>query len=189
MIKLITLEDNQEKLKAHNELCEELKISEPSINWEKQKLENINEEFHRYNSWLEELKNENIKIIKDNNGNDLNNIYVSMLNWQHDLERLTDYKLVNKYGEWTYGVCDNASQVLEYCDKQISEGELNKNKEYIIVLTPMLKRHQPKRYGWRWHKWGEYIGIQNPQYEYLADEDNIDMVYVFEVKEVERISA
>jgi hypothetical protein len=188
MIKLVILEDNKEKLKEHNELCEELKVSEPSINWEKQKLENINDEFHRYSSWLEELSDENIIIIEDTNKN-LDNIYISNLNWEHDLERLTDYKLVNKYGEWTYGVCDNASQVLEYCDRQIIEEELSEDKEYIIVLTPILKRHQPKNDGWRWHKWGKYIGVQNPQYEYLADEDNIDMVYVFEVKEVTKISA
>jgi hypothetical protein len=183
MIKLIKLEDNIEKIKEYNNLCEELKISEQSIDWEKQKIKSIEDMFYPYDLWLKELQQKNtIKIIKDDDKN-LDKIYISHLNWVYDLERLTDYKLKDKYGEWTYGVCDNASQVLDYCEKSIKERELDKDKEYIIVLTPIFKSSQSSTGGWRWHKWGEYIGVQNPQYEYIFDEENIDLVYVFEVKE------
>ena len=33
--------------------------------------------------------------------------------------------------------------------------------------------------GWRWHKWGPYIGTQDPQCEYLADEPEIKEVFVY----------
>jgi hypothetical protein len=48
--------------------------------------------------------------------------------------------------------------------------KIKDDKEYIIVLTPHTKRSQGE-YGWRWHKWGEYIGVLNPQCEYLDDEE------------------
>ena len=186
MIKLVKLINNKEKINEHNNLCEELKISEPSIDWDKEKLETIDDEFYSYITWLGELVEEkDIKIIKDTNNN-LDNIYISHLNWNHQLEVLTDYKLTNKYGEDNYGVCDNASQVLKYCNERIKESKIKEDKEYIIVLTPIFKKHEPKNEGWRWHKWGEYIGIQNPRCEYLANEDNIDMIYIFGVKEVEK---
>ena len=40
--------------------------------------------------------------------------------------------------------------------------------------------------GWRWHKWGEYIGKHNPQYEYLDHESGIDYVLVWKLCPVER---
>ena len=47
------------------------------------------------------------------------------------------------------------------------------NKKYVIALTPVWqeKGNKGKGGGWRWHKWGEYIGKLNPQCEYLDDED------------------
>ncbi|MBN3402913.1 hypothetical protein [Clostridium botulinum] len=183
MIKLVKLINNEEKIKKHNDLCEELKNSEPNINWEKVKLKNINDRFSPYELWLKELGQEKtIKTIKDTM-KDINNIYISNLNWKHSLQDLTDYKFVNEYNEFDYGVCDNASQVLDYCNKEIQEYEKYKKKKYIAVMTPIFKSSQDE-YGWRWHKWGSYIGVQNPQHEYLADEKNIDMIYVFQVKEV-----
>ncbi|EKS4345032.1 hypothetical protein QB607_003035 [Clostridium botulinum] len=184
MIKLVKLINNEEKIKKHNDLCEELKSSEPSINWDKVKIKTINDKFYPYDLWLKELSQEkSIKTIKDNIQN-ITNIYISNLNWKLSLEDLTDYKLVNEYNEFNYGVCDNASQVIEYCNKRISENKIHEEKEYIIVMTPIFKNSQGE-YGWRWHKWGSYIGVQNPQHEYLADEKNIDVIYVFNVKEVE----
>lgn len=107
-----------------------------------------------------------------------------------------------------YGLCDNASQVLElyeaifenkpseryqnqvdswawvkeldarlakerpdssYCQRNNSFWSGN----HIIVLYPMND--------FRWHKWGAYIGDYEPEYEYFADEENIDMVYAFDI--------
>lgn len=177
MIKLVKLEGNPEGIAERNARCEELKISCPSIDWDKHMVKTIDDEFAPYYMWLKEIEAEtNIELIEDTILN-LNNIYVSSLNWNTDM-RLTNYKLTNDYS--LYGVCDNASQVIEY----MSVREYDEDKEYLIVLTPILKDNQPDRDGWRWEKWGEYIGTQKSNADYLADESSIDMVYVFDVSEV-----
>lgn len=35
--------------------------------------------------------------------------------------------------------------------------------------------------GWRWEKWGPYIGTQRSVADYLHDEPDIDYVYTFHV--------
>lgn len=59
------------------------------------------------------------------------------------------------------------------------------NKEYIACLTPIYKSEQPSTGGWRWHKWGPYLGNQKSiGTEYLYDEPNIDLIFVATVYEV-----
>jgi hypothetical protein len=52
------------------------------------------------------------------------------------------------------------------------------------VLCKISKKDQPYVGGWRWHKWGKYIGDQNPMCEYIADEPEIDFVYVYNLYKV-----
>lgn len=77
-----------------------------------------------------------------------------------------------------YGVADNVEQVKEYVKEMI---DANNPNPIVISLTEMRKDQQPEEDGWRWHKWGKYIGKQEPQCEYLFDEPNINSVYVFHV--------
>ena len=79
----------------------------------------------------------------------------------------------------SYGVCDNLSQILQ----KIPEIEQDQNRQFIITLTPVIKKNQSRRGGWRWHKWGEYIGTQEPTTEYLYDEPIIKKVYAFHIYE------
>jgi len=73
-----------------------------------------------------------------------------------------------------YGICDNYEQVLErYPFINFSD------KKYVLVLSPIFKKHQPENGGWRWHKWGEYIGTHDIKHEYLYDEEGIEHVFVF----------
>jgi len=79
-----------------------------------------------------------------------------------------------------YGVCDNYKQVIEQCKElQPSDPGL-----YIMSVTRVSRDEQPAEGGWRWHKWGEYIGAQNPQHEYLYDEKDIDEVFCYHVLHV-----
>lgn len=75
-----------------------------------------------------------------------------------------------------YGVCDNFQQILDKY-KFIEDCE----QKYVISLTPIFKSHQPEYDGWRWHKWGEYIGIHEIKHEYLYDEEDLDYVFVFHI--------
>lgn len=80
-----------------------------------------------------------------------------------------------------YGVADSVEQVVAYFHAEIDDPD----HTYLIVMTAILREHQPPDGGWRWHKWGPYIGTQNPKCEYLYDETDIDLVWCFHIYEVE----
>lgn len=44
-----------------------------------------------------------------------------------------------------------------------------------------MKEHEPPKDGWRWHKWGPYIGTQEPKAEYLYDEPTITLIYTYTI--------
>lgn len=79
-----------------------------------------------------------------------------------------------------YGVCDNIEQVLSRFDFEADE------REFVINFVEIRRDEQPADGGWRWHKWGEYIGTQNPQYEYIHDEPEIESVFCYHVYEIVR---
>ena len=68
-----------------------------------------------------------------------------------------------------YGVADNIEQIKQFYKKQIK----SKTEKFAISVTPVYqdKEHKGKGGGWRWHKWGQYIGKLDPQCEYLDDEE------------------
>lgn len=74
-----------------------------------------------------------------------------------------------------YGVADNIEQLKEYYKAGIESNET----EIVISFVTIRKEDQSKEGGWRWHKWGEYIGTQEPTMEYIADEPIIDSVICF----------
>lgn len=77
-----------------------------------------------------------------------------------------------------YGVCDDFEQVLDACPV-IELGD----RKFIVTVTPIVREDQPTTGGWRWHKWGPYIGAQEPKSEYLSDDLHIDKVLVYHVYE------
>ena len=78
-----------------------------------------------------------------------------------------------------YGVCDNYKQILEQCP------ELTQSKRnFVISITKIEKKNQSDWGGWRWHKWGPYIGTQEPTCEYLYNEPVIEMVYCYHIYEL-----
>lgn len=60
-------------------------------------------------------------------------------------------------------------------------------RDFIVSVTSIIKDNEPSSGGWRWHKWGPYIGTKNPQHEYLFDEDDsIKEIIVFHVYEIKK---
>lgn len=78
----------------------------------------------------------------------------------------------------SFGVCDSPVQFLEKCGDSLRNDAAN---EYVISFVLIKQEDQPPDGGWRWHKWGEYIGDKSPQFEYLFDEPDINEVYTFHV--------
>lgn len=95
------------------------------------------------------------------------------------------YEIFPNYSKVTYGVADNIKQIKEYYKEEISD---NDNK-YVIALTPVWQDREKKGTfgGWRWHKWGEYIGVLDSKCEYLDDEDfgdDFEYVLVFNIYKI-----
>lgn len=101
--------------------------------------------------------------------------------WNFDsriAEEVETYPEVGEIGP--YGVCDYPEQVLgEYIDVLTDP-----DRRFCISLVRVKKSEQSPDGGWRWHKWGEYIGKKEPKYEYLYDEPDIDEVYTYHIYEL-----
>lgn len=77
-----------------------------------------------------------------------------------------------------YGVCDSLEQLLEKYPELEADG-----RKFLVTLHEVKRSEQSPTGGWRWHKWGEYIGTQEPQCEYLYDEPKIESVFVYHIYE------
>jgi hypothetical protein len=78
-----------------------------------------------------------------------------------------------------YGVCDSWRQIVERWPI-IVESE----RRFVIGVTRVRRVDQSPEGGWRWHKWGFYIGTHEPQREYLYDEEGIEQVWCFHIYEI-----
>jgi hypothetical protein len=80
----------------------------------------------------------------------------------------------------SYGVVDSPEQFLDDYKKYL----VDHADDICVAFVHIAKNpeNRGKGGGWRWHKWGFYLGHGEPQYEYLDDEDGFDDgVYVFHV--------
>ena len=210
-IPFVNVEVVPEKLQEKEEFLKELK-EEGTI--EDLDFDYYRNKFKEWTLITKDNYPEDIILEEDSKDLDITGIYMSDLNGHYDIEGLTnfnevdEFELIDKYKFFPMsGVSDNASQVKNYLNKIINiylkgtsedeyffEGQglfnLIKNEpnyQFILLLTPIINSHDKSSWGgWRWHKWGEYIGKHNPQYEYLDHEDGIDYVLVWKLCPVER---
>ena len=210
-IPFVNVEVVPEKLQEKEEFLKQLK-EEGSI--EDLDLDYYRNKFKGWTLITKDNYPEDIILEEDSKDLDITGIYMSDLNGHYDIEGLTnfnevdEFELIDKYKFFPMsGVSDNASQVKNYLNKIINiylngtskdeyffEGQglfnLIKNEpnyQFILLLTPIINNHDKSAWGgWRWHKWGEYIGKHNPQYEYLNHETEIDYVLVWKLCPVER---
>lgn len=92
-----------------------------------------------------------------------------------------EYPDLNDFGlEESYGVCDSVQDFAKvYYDKLN-----NSERVFIVAFNGIFKKDQSSNDGWRWHKWGPYIGKQKPTCEYLYDEPEINEVWIFKIYEI-----
>ena len=205
----VNLEINAKKLKKSNELWEELKKEDPKIFKGEDRSNSMFQPWKLINS-----ENFDELILEEDDPNlDTTGIYMEALNARHSIERLTDYETVNPMGNKylysvnLYGVADNATQVIRMLEKSLKEylsgNNLDENfylglslmrfielyPEYklVLLMTPHINTKDCSYGGWRWHKWGEYIGLHEPQHEYLSYEQNIDYVLSYDLEIVKKI--
>ncbi len=75
-------------------------------------------------------------------------------------------------GVESYGVCDSPEQFLAAHRETLQKDV----RTFVVGFTHVAKNPDNKGNGggWRWHKWGPYIGTGSPQCEYLDDEPGFD---------------
>lgn len=81
-----------------------------------------------------------------------------------------------EHNAWDYGVADNIEQIIDYYNNNTGF-----KGNHVIFVNKIRKYYNG---GWRWHKWGQYIGTQNPQCEYLDDEPEINEVLIYSIYQV-----
>ena len=99
-----------------------------------------------------------------------------------DADIVSDLDTADEWGDRfeSYGVCDNYKQIL----RKFSQLK-DPNKQFVIFLVRIVKKDQDSTGGWRWHKWGSYIGDKTPQCEYIFNEGpDIEEVFTFHIYEV-----
>lgn len=205
----INLEITAEKLKKSNERWEELKKEHPEI------FKGEDDSGSMFQPWkLMNSENYSNLILEEDDPNlDTTGIYLEALNARHHIERLTDYKTVNPIGDKylytvnTYGVADNATQVIRHLENSLKTYfygndfddefylgkslvkmiELYPEYKLVLLMTPHMNTKDCSWGGWRWHKWGEYLGVHEPQHEYLSYEKGIDYVLSYDLEIVCKI--
>lgn len=105
-------------------------------------------------------------------------------NFNHMILTTKEMQLLDEYPElsddlFSYGVCDSPVQLKAELDKVDLSG-----RNLIVSMQQLNRSDESEEGGWRWHKWGPYIGTQNPQCEYLADEPEIETVFVYHIYEI-----
>lgn len=140
-------------------------------------------------------------ILEDDTRTDFKGCYWGNLNPENLIDHASAYET---YKHWpasslAYGVSDNATQVFNHL-KQALETYLTKDSThsffirgkrlykfladnpdavYLIRFYPVFNHHDGKTGGWRWHKWGSYLGKHTPKCQYLNEEKNIDYVLLW----------
>jgi hypothetical protein len=110
---------------------------------------------------------------------------------EQEFEEFKDFKWEDRYNifpnfaKGTYGVADNIEQIKKYYQEEIDDT----NNKFIITVSPeyQKKENKGKGGGWRWSKWGKYIGELDSKCEYLDDEDfgdDFEYILVFTLYKV-----
>ena len=115
-------------------------------------------------------------------------VYISDYSFQlYALERSNSYikgpQFPTNDAAWYYGVCDGIENLLEVIPELTSTSWCFAEREFVVLLHKIAKNDQPSEGGWRWHKWGDYIGTQTPTTEYIYDEPEIEVVYCYHIYE------
>lgn len=184
----INLIANEEEIKAQNDFYDNWKLEEPDDEYAQnlEYIKSLDDLLLPYEKFLVSCDDlQNCKMIEDFIS-DFTGIYISEYQCDAWLERMTtntkvkEDKLHPKFIFRNFGVCDNASQAVDYLKSLELENIIDKNSKYVITLTPLFRTKQSP-FGWRWKKWGKYIGVQNRKHEYLYDDKDIDLIFLFRI--------
>ena len=140
-------------------------------------------------------------ILEDDSHTNFKGCYWGNLNPENLIDHATAYETHKHWpaSALAYGISDNATQVLNhlnyvletYLTKDSTHSFFVRGKRlykflttnpdaiYFIRFYPVFNHYDGKTGGWRWYKWGPYLGKHTPKCEYLDEEKNIDYVLLW----------
>ena len=166
-----------------------------------------NQEFPWFSESLETQHTRIVEA--DSRDLDIKGIYLTHLNGKQDIEPLTTSKVLSrrktKGTSNFFGVSDNATQVKVYLEKALEVYFTSNSVSgstlywlgkqlahtldycgvstkfgYVLLMSPIWNKHDVSNYGgFRWSKWGSYIGNYERQSDYLDQETDLDFVFVW----------
>ena len=79
-------------------------------------------------------------------------------------------------------VCDSIEQAKKHWQAYMDDPE----REFMIIVNPVQRNpaNAGTGSGWRWKKWGPYVGTHEIQHEFLDDEEAIDKVLLASIIQV-----
>lgn len=83
---------------------------------------------------------------------------------------------LKEHGLRSFGVADSIEQVKEYYKELEASPE-----KFIVIMTPVYRKNESSYGGFRFHKWGRYIGEHALKHEYFYDHKDMDVIYTFRV--------
>lgn len=94
------------------------------------------------------------------------------------------------YNEYPDGLLDNEGEhlssygVVDYPEQLFKKASVIEDsiRKFVTCFTRVTRESQSGG-GWRWHKWGPYIGDKEPTCEYLMDEPDISEVFCYQIYE------
>ena len=98
--------------------------------------------------------------------------------WEEYPDFSRDEDMIEGVYRGAYGVCDSLENLLDVYPEL-----KNSDRQFVVSMTKIDQDEQDEEGGWRWHKWGDYIGTQEPTTEYIYDEPLIKRVYCFHIYE------
>jgi hypothetical protein len=118
-----------------------------------------------------------------NGGTNFEHEFDGYIDFDHNFPALGEIEEFadKKFGSLnSYGVADNIEQVLALYKEDLN----NPNRKFCIATDIIYKSDQSEWGGWRWEKWGRYIGTHHIQSEYLYHETGIDQVMLYHIYEI-----
>lgn len=86
------------------------------------------------------------------------------------------FSYLKEHGLHSFGVADSIEQIQRYLEKVETLPE-----KFIVIMTPVYRKDEPSFGGFRFHKWGKYIGNHTIEQEYFYDHKEMDVLYTFRV--------
>lgn len=90
-----------------------------------------------------------------------------------------DYSFSMPEGVENYGVADSLEQIEQHIIPLVAD-----TRRWLVYASEVCRDTEEPYSGWRWHKWGRYIGEKTPRCEYLNDEPEIERVWCFHVSQI-----